>query len=273
MSSNVTDAATESTGVNADHSCAAHPQVIDADKAIVEVSPPRSEVAICGFASSTRHLIPIDDNRVEIWGLNQLYRHIDRADRWFDIHRNWEEDNVEGTDHPKWLKECGIPIYMVKRDHEIPTSIRFPIERMIASASDYFTSTVAYMLALAISEGFSKIHLYGIDLVVGTEYEVQKSCVEFWLGMAHGKGIDLNIPQSCALLTQTHRYGYEKQPGTGPMPNIEELTLRITALREAKNKHMASAATLDGALQEIEYVKQIAELRSRGATVPIMTDQ
>ena len=273
MSSNVTDAATESTGVKADHSCAAHPKVIDADKAIVEVSPPRSEVAICGFASSTRHLIPVDDNRVEIWGLNQLYRHIDRADRWFDIHRNWEQDNVEGTDHPKWLKECGIPIYMVKRDHDLPTSVRFPIERMIASASDYFTSTVAYMLALAISEGFSKIHLYGIDLVVGTEYEVQKACVEFWLGMAHGKGIDLNIPSASALLTQTHRYGYEKQPDTGPMPNIEELTNRANAISTAKNKHMASAATLDGALQEIEYLKQIAQLRARGARIPIMTEQ
>jgi hypothetical protein len=273
MSSNITDATTKHQGVNPDHQCAAKPKIIDADKAIVEVNPPRPEVAICGFASSSRHLIPVDNDQVEIWGLNQLYRHIDRADRWFDIHRHWEEDNVEGTDHPKWLRECGIPVYMVKRDPELPTSVRFPIENSITSALDYFTSTVAYMLALAISEGFSKIHLYGIDLVVGTEYEVQKACVEFWLGMAHGKGIDLEIPNQSALLSQTHRYGYQKQPDTGPMPNFEELTSRANALEGAKNQHMANAATLDGALQELEYIKQVALLRSRGAAIPIMTEQ
>jgi len=273
MSSNVTDAKTEHQGVDPNHTCAAHPTVIDPDEAIVEVNPPRPEVAICGFASSTRHLIPFDNDQVEIWGLNQLYRHISRADRWFDIHRKWDEDNVEGTDHPGWLKDCGIPVYMVKRNPDLPTSIRFPIERMITSASDYFTSTVAYMLALAISEGFSKIHMYGIDLVVGTEYEVQKACVEFWLGVAHGKGIDLEVPQASALLSQTHRYGYQKAPDTGPMPSFEELAQRSSALDEAKSRHMANAATLDGALQELEYLKQVAQLRARGAKIPIMTEQ
>ena len=242
-------------GVDEDHPTTLKFEILDREHALVRpLGPPRKKVAICGFAASTRMLAPWDDETWEIWGLNQLYRHIPRADRWFDIHRNWREDNVEGTDHPRWLAECGMPIYMVETIPEIPTSLRFPLERAIAEVSNvrYFTSTVAYMLALAIMEGFEELALFGIDLVVGTEYQWQKSCVEFLLGVAHGRGMTVRLPKQSALLHAYHLYGFEKEPAAWPI-TLSQLERRHAALQKARTAALAKLQTVDGALQDCTH--------------------
>ena len=145
------------TGVDPGHQAEAgyRLEVVDAERGVVTSHPAaRRKIAICGFAASSRAAAPWDDQEYAIWGLNQLYRHIPRASVWFDIHANWREDNVEGTDHPGWLAQCGIPVYMTKREPSIPTSVRYPIEQVISrvAGTDYFTSSVAFMLGLAIME-------------------------------------------------------------------------------------------------------------------------
>jgi len=200
-------------GFNPDHPAAAHCTVIDRDAGIVDLKG-RKKIAICGFASSSRGRIPFDDPDWILAGINQLYRHVPRADVWFDIHLNWREDNVEGTDHPRWVKTCGIPFYMgdlkalaPESLDDYPTVVQYPVARLIEKHGlDYFTSTVAFMLAWAIDEidkavearlqagdadtvvevGEVKavraealrrlyneytIGVFGIDLIVGTEYE------------------------------------------------------------------------------------------------------
>lgn len=289
-------------GYRYDHPCAAHLKIADADKAIVDAGPtPRRKIAICGFASSSRHLIPINDPSWEIWGMNQLYRHIPRGDRWFDIHWNWDKETVPGTDYRGWLSTCGIPIYMMERLPDIPTSMRYPLERMIAQAGDYFTSTVAFMVAVAIEEvdkrvaarldsaitrhldkgGHLKgedltelqrklyseylIGLFGIDLVVEEEYFWQKPCAEFWVGNAVGRNIEVFIPPQSAMCKQMYRYGYEPEPQT--VVRISEVEQHHKQLAEERKKHLDMVLMHDGAMQADEYWKRLIELRSRGAEV------
>ena len=285
----------------------------DAPAAQIIATPVRRKIAICGFAASSRSLAPFDDPEYEIWGLNQLYRHIPRETRHFDIHVNWREDNVDGTDHPRWLAECGIPVYMTEIEPTIPTSIRYPIERAIKRVVgvDYFTSTVSFMIALAILEfdeqverelssrtvstifdgdqddptvtplkgaamvrdayARREIGIFGIDLVVGDEYIKQKQCVEYLLGIAHARGLMIRIPPQCALLKQQWRYGYEREPSAFPI-RLEELQKRQTALGTERNNLLARLQTIDGALQENGYWGQIADLRLKGATVKLNED-
>lgn len=288
--------------------------VVDAEKGIVEAAPKRTKVAIMGFATSSRHMAPFDDPEWEIWTLNQLYRHVPRTTRHFDIHRHWEEDNVEGTDHRGWIKdagEAGIPTYMVEHHPELPSSVQYPITDVIESVGlDYFTSTVAFEVAYAVMQGFTEIALYGIDLIVGTEYDVQKANLEFHLGLAHGRGVKVVIPPQSALLTQSHRYGYQKEPDFGPL-RLGEVTSRIDRLTDQRTNHMsllnaldgaiaerkrlasdiddgtseerieqlekqrgdtiAMLATIDGAAQESTYWRDLYTLRSRGASVNPMS--
>jgi len=221
----------------------------------------RKNIAICGFASSSRHLIPTDDPAWLIIGLNQLYRHMPRADAWFDIHVNFDQHNVEGTDHSGWLRECGIPVYMSAVPSDVPNATNYPVERLIQKFGvDYFTSTVSFMIALAIDsiDGDIEQHggersdytigIFGIDLIVGTEYDVQKACAEFWIGVASGKGINVLVPPMSALLKQSHRYGYQIEPDSG-LFGLAELEARVAELNGFTKKAQPQLHALNGAQQ------------------------
>lgn len=285
-----------------DHKCAAHLTVLDREQALVDDGPdPRRKIAVCGFASSSRDMIPVNDPTWEIWGMNQLYRHIPRADRWFDIHWNWDKEVVPGTDYPVWLRSCGIPLYMVEPQKDLPTSMRYPLKRMVELGGDYFTSTVAFMGALAVDVvdgrvaarlrkeidlaarlpqtydpmrwverqkqlyGEYTIGLFGIDLVVEEEYFHQRPCAEFWVGLAVGRYINLFIPAPSALCKQSYRYGYE--PEAQSVVKVSEITQHHSKLTEERDRLIKELYLHDGALQVDEYWRRVVELRTRGAEV------
>ena len=112
------------------------------------------KVCILGFADSYK-LAPFDDPSYSMWGLNQLYRWIPRADRWFEMHKDYLNDEVEGTDYYQWLKDAPLPIYMLYKNNDIPNSNQYPLDKVVTTLGGryYFTSSIAYMLALAIYEG------------------------------------------------------------------------------------------------------------------------
>lgn len=286
-------------GVDPNHEHAAHIEVVDGDRAILRhVQPKRKNIAICGFASSTRHYIEEFSKKSdwEIFGLNQLYRHVPRADRWFDIHYNWDKEVVPGTDHRKWAAECGIPFYMMARQSDVPTSVTYPLRQLMAHFGniDYFTSTIPYMLALAIFEidlevgqrfnaetaedneapiaflrrlyGEYQIGIFGIDLAVGGEYFHEKPCCEFWIGAAAlGRGISVLMPPESALCKQAYRYGYDPEPKQNvTTKEIAEHKASVIAERDEQLKRLYM---LEGAIQCDERWEQVATLRSRGATV------
>ena len=235
-------------GVRPDHPMRSGARVLDGEAGLVERKC--EKLAIVGYATSTRDLAPFDDPAYEVVGLNQLYRFIPRADFWCDIHENWNEENVEGTDHEGWLRDCGMPVLMNETRPGLPTSVRFPIERAIEIGSDYFTSTISYLIAWSILQGYQEVALYGIDLIVGTEYEVQKACAEHWLGVAHGRGMNVRLPSGCALLKHSHRYGYEKAPSWGPV-NMLDFQARHDGLIKERDTLLAKLHALDGALHEV----------------------
>jgi len=287
--------AAEGQGVNPDHPAACHAVVLDADQGLVDFHG-RKKFAICGFASSSRHRMPMDDPAWVIMAMNQLYRHIPRLDVEWDIHGNWAQDNVEGTDHPWWLSQCGIPVIMIDRQASIPTSCRFPIERMIAKFTDYFTSTVAFMLAWTIDHidrevqremaaiptnggslldagkavqdryGQYLIGIFGIDLIVGDEYFFQKACVENLISAASTRGIQVYLPPETALFKQRWRYGYTAEPES--LIRITELQARRAQIKDKVDKLLLEMKTYDGALQEIEFELNIMDLRVKGGIVP-----
>ena len=50
-------------------------------------------------------------------------------------------------------------------------------------------STVDYMLALAIYEGFDRIDLYGVDCIHPKREERVRVSIAMWIGVAMSKGI------------------------------------------------------------------------------------
>lgn len=244
--------------------------ILDAQAGKVKPASYRKKVAIVGFASSTRDLAPYDDPAFEIWGLNQLYRYMRRYDRWFEIHQRsvFMADIVRDTDYVGWLQRTPVPIYMNETHQDMPMSVRYPIETIIeAFGRDYFTSSIAFEVALAMFEGFEEIHVYGVDLIVGDEYFYQKACLEWWLGLAKGMGIATYIPKESALLKQSHRYGYHDGPKSWPF-KLSQFQKRMAWLQEKHAEALTTINTLDGAMQECKLWIDFFENASKNAFLP-----
>jgi hypothetical protein len=110
----------------------------------------------------------------------------------------------------KMASENNIPYYDLTN---------YPIKEIIEFFGvDYFSNTVDYALALAIYDGATEIDLYGVNMELGSEYEFEKPGVEFWIGLAMGRGIKVAVfgDRSTILKTKDKKlYGYgtwQKQP-------------------------------------------------------------
>lgn len=161
----------------------------------------RRSLAIVGMHPNGRERVPWDDPSVAVWLLNEAAMKPEKYPRWdallqihppevYASHHNWVN-----KDHWIWLqKRHGKPIYMQAVDPRVPDSVRYPLEQVLAlTPYRYLRSSVAEALALAIVQGWQHIALYGSELTSNTEYAYQATNYAFWIGFAHGRGIDLNL--------------------------------------------------------------------------------
>jgi len=166
----------------------------------------KKKVAIIGCGLS-RSDAPYDDPEWKIWGCNEMT--IERADRWFELHPM----NVQNKRELKWLKECEQPLYVLKKTKEVRRGITYPLNAICDAlkVEPYFTCTFAYEIAFALYEGFTTIGLWGCNLPMGSPREriFESRCVEWWLGFAQGRGVEIVIPQEDSLAKCEYLYGYD----------------------------------------------------------------
>jgi len=186
----------------------------------------KKTVAIVGAAHSSGPWAPFGEEGIEVWCANELHGYpwvdVEGVTRWFQIHVKSSFTKKHDFSHWEWLQEeHDFPIYMQQVFEDVPSSIKFPLReiqkdligniyRGEEKIEKLFSSTMSYQIALALWEGkFDRIELYGIELVMDGEYAYQREAMAFWMGKADGMGIDIWIPEDCALLIQP-LYGYEQ---------------------------------------------------------------
>lgn len=252
------------------------------------------KVAIVGFADSYA-LAPFDDPSVEIWGINELHRYLPRWDRWFELHAR-ESFEVKGNRdqeaHVNWLRAqkpvddpAYRPIFMREVFADIPAGVRLPLEWLSDrffvrfGQRPYFTSSIGYMLAMAIAEGRDEnfvpindqavtwIGLYGVDLASNTEYGEQRPNAEYFIGLARGLGIQVEIAEGSALLRGDHLYGFESREDQEGVNGVLFLEKRIREIEEQRNKVICTLNTLDGMKDECSYHLQRLQHVRRGVTL------
>jgi hypothetical protein len=189
-------------------------------------------IAICGTAP-TRAAIPYDDPTLEIWALNDMWvLNLTRADRWFDLHpidkmffrpqtnKVFEGDVPAGFfvrphGHLEWLRKQTIPVYV--QDAAAlgsPSAVTFPRERCVKEIFPTYCSSPAWMVALALLEGVTELHVYGIHLATEWEYINQRPNFESLLTLAAARGVKVVLPKGCPLMRASHQYAYEEDPDT-----------------------------------------------------------
>lgn len=163
------------------------------------------EVIMLGMGDSLKKLPP--DIQGETWGLNRVYqmtkRRLDKLFFFDSVH-------IFGIDN---LNRTGAEIITKDMIPGLEKCTPYPLWEIIDQfKTDYFTCTVAYMIAYAIYTGVERITMYGIDMATDKEYlTAQRPCVEHWVGFARGRGIQIIIhPWSLVCRTQK-LYGYENK--------------------------------------------------------------
>lgn len=179
------------------------------------------KVAIVGNGAGAENA-PFKDDDWQCWGENQLYQRFPFADwawdAWFELHPlDWQ--NLMRPGHLAVLREhCNVPLYLQQEHEEFPTSQTFPrgkVESLTANGR-FHCCTVDWMVAFAIQQGATEIGLFGVGAMPGiADPLAAKGCIEYWCGVAEGRGIVV-IPEPWSALFHglavhafDRPYGYE----------------------------------------------------------------
>lgn len=181
-------------------------------------------------------LAPWDEEGWEFWGLNLgpvrwSEPPLEHYQRWFQLHppRYLKVHYPEGIEELArlWGRKRGIRLYMDKHYRAYPDSERYPREEieLLTPRGYYHTSSMDWMLALAIHEGFRRIICAGFCFttfpLTNGEPLSGRPCFEYWCGVADGHGVELQVLGPTGhLFKNTHlavtsndlQYGYDHEP-------------------------------------------------------------
>lgn len=249
--------------------------------AIVGDVTPR-KLALIGKAPSSLGLAPYDDPTWEVWILNTLghAREVPRWERQFELHDLELTKAKEYGDYYTWLSQQTRPVFL--RDQPPETfkgGVQYPLGQILEhfkhlAGRTYLTNTVSLMVALALYEHdhgqpVSDIGIWGIDMAqhalagaghVGwftSEYARQRPSVEYWLGVAEGRGIRVTVPAQSDILKTACIYGYHTTDQFKKFQaRRQELTQRLQHAQMIEQQKHDEALFLAGAAEGMNYDMQ-----------------
>lgn len=222
------------------------------------------KVALVGTCPSSRMLAPFTNGDWEIWACSpgNAYGQLPRVTRWFEIHGDlgWRESDTWGASkYVKWLNEQDFPVYAQDRTY-IEDAIIYPLDEMIAKHSLYFfTSTFAYMMALAIAEGATEIGLYGIDMTLPGEYADQRPAMQHFITMCMAMGIKIGAPDESDIMRPPALYGWVDGTPQGRKLHVyqRELEGKLDKIEAEVRQGRLDAALIKGAIEGIDYARRV----------------
>ncbi len=187
-------------------------------------------IAILGLGPSVRQFLEmtkrLGGRRAfcdEVWGINAL-GDVFACDRVFHMD-DVRIQEIRAVANPgsniaqmlMWLKTHPGPVVTSQAHPDYPGLVEFPLADVLTDFPlGYFNSTAAYAVAYALHIGATKITCFGMDFTYPDVHDAEKgrACVEFWLGMAAARGIEIALPKTTTLLdamnsTAERFYGYD----------------------------------------------------------------
>ncbi len=147
----------------------------------------------------------------------------------------------------EWMRHYRGRIVTSRPHPRYPALEPFPLQELLDdTGSLYLNSTGAYAIAYAVLKRATRVSLFGIDYSYANSHDAEKgrACFEFWLGIAHARGIEIAVPKTTPLMDsivpkEQRLYGYD--------------TLHVTSATAGKRrvlkfeprKHFATAAEIE----------------------------
>lgn len=208
---------------------------------------PGQQLVLLGSGTSIR-FAPFDDETCVFWGPAELAGKVPRLDVAATLYPE-KKLRAEGLWAP--LRDLSIPVYMQLRHSDVPASRIYPLEAVTAAftvqgcAKPFLTSTVAYLLALALIQepAPASIRIFGVDLTQGTEYESQRTACAFFAGVCVGRGIPLYVHPVSSMLHTQYLYGYEEDARAAQLRSLRERELYFRVHRDRAIGDIQAAVT------------------------------
>lgn len=216
-------------------------------------------IAILGSAPSSRHLAPFSNEAWEIWTCSpgNADGTIPRADAVFELHsQEWLLRQADLQGYCEWLAQR-TTLYMLARHERWPNAKPYPAKEMFARyRTSFFSSSISYMLALAIDRKPETIGLYGIDMSAHDEYGRQRIGCHYFIEQAEKAGIKVIAPPESDILHEIPPYGYRE---IDPMwwkldTRVKELTAQRASVISQMAELKKQETILSGALEYAQYV-------------------
>lgn len=220
----------------------------------------RRKIAIVGSAPSSNRIAPFHDPDWDIWACSPANMKIlPRVDAWFEVHKTqlWPENIGWGEPYIEWLRHQSFTLYMQDKDL-CPNATPYPIAKMIEEYSGYFfTSSFAYMLALAIYQDPKpeEIKLFGADMATTKEYIEQRPAAHHFMWLASTKGIKVSCPPESDIMQPPWLYGYFESTPKGRKWHVRKLEIenRVAHANQIIQQNMDEMKHLRGCLDAEDY--------------------
>lgn len=224
------------------------------------------QVALIGSAPSSVRLAPYANPDWQIWacspgawgaistlGVNPL----ERVQLWFELHRYEPGQPWFSPDYCAFLARHPR-VVMAESRPEIQGSFACPAAELVAEFGPYFfTSSLAYMFAMAIKAGARKIGLWGVDMAATEEYGYQRAGLQFFGMLARAMGIEVGVPPESDLFRPPPLYGVSEidHDRIKIMARRRELAERKARAEQTIQQATAELQCMHGALDDLNYIE------------------
>jgi hypothetical protein len=201
-------------------------------------------------------LAPFEDESWDIWACSPGTASAPRVDRRYELHR-WEPGK-------EWLSEGYVqllqdfegPVIMGSHVPAVPNCQVLDAKAHIQRFGPYFfTSSLAWMMADAIVEGYQTIALYGVDMAATSEYHDQRMGCQYMGMVAASMGIEVGVPPESDLFRPAPLYGIceHSHIWIKETARARELAGRKADALQRKAQAEQEISFLDGALDDQDW--------------------
>lgn|SRR3990167_384 len=217
------------------------------------------QICLLGSAPSSLRLAPYGNPNWAMCGCSPgVYGVAPRVESWVELHRYEPGQPWFSPEYCQFLHNFPGPVWMAEKRPEVPNSVELPLVDLIQKYSPYFfTSSLAYMMAMAIECGFKRIGLFGVDMAAASEYKDQRLGCQYFAIIAKAHGIEVGVPPESDLFRPSPLYGVSEvsHARIKMLARRRELEARVNNALAAQQQAKDETLYLRGALEDLEWAE------------------
>lgn len=231
----------------------------------MEEAKQERKIALIGSAPSSIRGAPYGDPTWEIWGCSPgTYGVMPRVNAFFELHLYEPGQPWFSPEYCQWLAALparGVTLYSGAPVPEWPGSTVIPAQEIFDEFDPnrwFCTSSLFWMMAMAIKAGATKIGFWGVDMAATEEYEAQRAGIHHMAYIAAARGIEVGAPMESDLFTPRFAYGIDEWTHgfRKQRARASELQARMNAASQEVLSKRLEEAFLAGAIDDLKYTHQ-----------------